>query len=147
VKSSGNTWKEIGMAHPLEAIIREAYAAFGRGDLDGYLRPCTESFIFNVPGQGAIAGTYRGKTGLYELARKAMEATGGSFREEVEDVLANDQHAVVLARHSFTREGEWRDYRTAHVYQVRDSRLAECWEYPRDQAAFDDAWGPPRSMP
>jgi hypothetical protein len=24
------------MAHPLEAIIRDAYAAFGRGDVDGY---------------------------------------------------------------------------------------------------------------
>lgn len=77
------------MAHPLEAIIREAYAAFGRGDLGGYLCPCTESFIFNVPGRGAIAGTYRGKDGLYELARKAIETTGGTFHEEVEDLLAN----------------------------------------------------------
>ena len=130
------------MAHPLEAIIREAYAAFGRGDLDGYLRPCTEGFIFNVPGRGSIAGTYRGKGGLYELARKAIETTGGTFHEQVEDVLANDHHAVVLARHSFTRDGESKDYRTAHVYEIRDGRLAECWEHPRDQAIFDDAWGP-----
>ena len=97
------------MAHPLEAIIREAYAAFGRGDLDGYLRPCTEDFTFNVPGRGAIAGTYRGKEGLDELARKAIETTGGSFHEEVEDVLANDHHAVVLARHRFTCGGQTKD--------------------------------------
>ena len=37
------------MTHPLEATIREAYAAFGRGDVDGYLRPCTEDFEFHVP--------------------------------------------------------------------------------------------------
>jgi ketosteroid isomerase-like protein len=60
---------------------------------------------------------------VYELA-KAMEVTGGRFREEVEDVLANDQHAGVLARHRFTRDGQSRDYKTAHVYNVRDGKLA-----------------------
>src|SRR5690242_9018129 len=27
------------MAHPMETVLREAYAAFGRGDVDGYLQP------------------------------------------------------------------------------------------------------------
>ncbi len=132
------------MAHPLEAIIREAYAAFGRGDSDGYMHACTADFTFNVPGQGGIRGAHRAKGGMGELARKAMEITAGSFREDVEDVLANDQHAVVLARHHFTRAGQPKDYRTAHVYEIRDGKLAVCWEQPRDQAVFDDAWGPPR---
>jgi uncharacterized protein len=129
------------MAHPLETVIREAYAAFGRGDVDGYLRACTPEFVFNVPGDAAIAGAFKGSEGLYELASKAMEATAGSFREEVEDVLVNDRHAVVLARHTFTRAGQPQEYRTAHVYEIRDGKLAQCWEQPRDQAAFDDAWG------
>jgi ketosteroid isomerase-like protein len=64
-------WKERSIvAHPLD-IFREAYAAFGRGDLDGYLRSCTESFNFHVAGGGAIAGTYRGNDGLYEPVRKS----------------------------------------------------------------------------
>src|SRR5438477_11181796 len=130
------------MAHPLEAIIREAYAAFGRGDLDGYLRHCTDDWAFHVAGTGAIAGTYRGREGLYELARKAMTTTNGTFQEEVEDVLANDSHGVVLARHRFTRDGQPREYRTVHVYTIRDSKFAECFEHPRDQNGFDDAWGP-----
>jgi uncharacterized protein len=129
------------MSHPLEITIREAYAAFGRGDVDGYLRACTQDFTFNVPGRGALAGSWRGKEGIYELARAVMEGTGGTFREEVEDVLANDRHAVVLARHQFTRDGQSKDYRTAHVYQIQDSKLAQCWEQPQDVLAFDDAWG------
>ena len=56
-----------------------------------------------------------------------MEVTGGSFREEVEDVLANDHHAIVLVRDQFTRDGQSREYRTAHVYDVRDGKLAKCW--------------------
>jgi ketosteroid isomerase-like protein len=129
------------MAHSLESTIREAYAAFGRGDVDGYLKPCTEDFTFNIPGRGAIAGAWRGKEGLCELARMAMEVTQGSFREEVEDVLANEQHAVVLARHQFTRDGQPRHYRTAHVYDIRDGRLVNCWEQPQDLSLFDEAWG------
>ena len=132
------------MAHPLESTIREAYAAFGRGDVDGYLHACSDDFTFNVPGHGGIAGSYRGKPGLYDLAKKAMEITGGTFEEVVEDVLANDQHAVVLALHRFTREGRAKQYRTAHVYAIRGGKLSECFEQPRDQASFDEAWGTSR---
>jgi ketosteroid isomerase-like protein len=129
------------MAHFLESTIREAYAAFGRGDVDGYLKPCTADFSFNIPGHGSIAGSWRGKDGLHELARTAMEVTQGSFREEVEDVLANDHHAVVLARHQFTRDGQSKEYRTAHVYDVRAGKLAQCWEQPQNSVIFDAAWG------
>ena len=82
-----------------------------------------------------------GKQGLYELAGKAMAITGGTFNEEVEDVLANDRHAVVLARHRFTRDGASRDYRTAHVYEIREGKLTQCFEQPRDASSFHDAWG------
>ena len=129
------------MLHPLEHIVREAYAAFGRGDVDGYLAKCASDFAFEVPGRGGISGVWPGRQGMHELAAKAMTITGGTFHEEVEDVLANDRHAVVLARHRFTRNGSPKDYRTAHVYEVRNGQLARCFEYPRDSAAFHDAWG------
>jgi ketosteroid isomerase-like protein len=129
------------MSHPLEQIIRDAYAAFGRGDVDGYLRACADEFSFHVPGNGGISGVWAGKHGLHALAEKAMEISGGTFQEEVEDVLANDRHAVVLARHRFTRDGSAKDYRTAHVYEVRDGQLTRCFEQPRDPEAFHDAWG------
>jgi ketosteroid isomerase-like protein len=125
----------------LELMIREAYAAFGRGDLDGYLRACTDDFSFHVPGASALAGNYVGRPGIQELARKAMEITAGTFQEEVEDVLANDRHAVVLARHRFLRDGAPREYLTAHVYDVAGGKLARCFEQPRNLSAFEDAWG------
>jgi ketosteroid isomerase-like protein len=129
------------MSHSLEELIREAYAAFGRGDVDGYLRLCASDFTFNVPGKGGISGIWVGKQGVHDLADKAMALSAGTFHEEVEDVLANDRHAVVLARHRFTRDRSLKDYRTAHVYEVRNGLLASCFEQPRDSAAFHDAWG------
>ena len=132
------------MSHSLETIIRKAYAAYGRGDIDGYLHSCTEDFNFNVPGSSALAGSFRGREGLYELTRRAIEISGGTFSEEVEDVLVNDRHAVLLNRHRFIRDGKPKDYRTAHIYEIRNGKLAACWEHPRDQAELDDAWGPAR---
>jgi ketosteroid isomerase-like protein len=129
------------MSHPLEQIVREAYLAFSRGDVDGYLQPCTSDFTFNIPGKGGICGMWVGKQGLRDLASKAMALSAGTFHEEVEDVLANDLHAVVLARHRFTRGRSSKDYRTAHVYEVRNGQLARCFEQPQDPAAFHDAWG------
>lgn len=129
------------MAHSLEATIREAYAAFGRGDVDGYLAPCASDFTFNVAGRGGICGVWAGQKGLRELAAKAMAISGGTFNEEVEDVLANDRHAVVLARHCFMRDGSPKDYHTAHIYEIEHGKLARCFEQPRDPAAFHDAWG------
>ena len=129
------------MSHPLEQIIREAYAAFGRGDIDGYLQACASNFTFNIPGKGGISGTWTGQQGLRDLAVKAMALTDGTFQEEVEDVLANDRHAVVLARHRFTRDRSQKDYRTAHVYELRSGRLMRCFEQPQDPVVFHDAWG------
>ena len=71
-----------------------------------------------------------------------MTITAGTFHEEIEDVLANDNHAVVLARHRFIRDRVARDYRTAHLYEIRAGKLARCYEQPRDLMVFDAAWGP-----
>jgi len=121
------------MAHPLEQIIRDAYAAFGRGDLDGYLESCTDDFVFHVPGQGGISGVYTGRQGMIELAGKAMSLTEGSFREDVDDILANDTHAVVLARHAFVRGGVPKEYSTAHVYEIRDGHSLDASNNPAMQ--------------
>jgi hypothetical protein len=53
----------------------------------------------------------------------------------------SDNHAVVLARHRFTRANGNKDYRTAHVYDIIDGKLARCFEQPREPGVFDEAWG------
>ena len=37
------------MTHPHEDLLRRAYAAFARGDLDAYLSVCAASITFRVP--------------------------------------------------------------------------------------------------
>ena len=128
------------MTHPNEALLRQGYAAFGRGDIEGYWRLCTDDFTFHVAGQNRMAGDYRGQDQFFGMVGKVMELTGGQFEETVEDVLASVEHGVVLVRHRFPRNGQTADYQSAHVYDIRDGKLVECWEQPRSQAQFDAAW-------
>ncbi len=128
------------MAHSNEALLRQGYADFARGDVEGYWRLCSDDFAFHVPGRNRMAGTYIGHDQFLAMVGKVMELTGGQFEEVVEDALANDEHGVVLVRHRFPRDGQAKEYRSAHVYSIRDGKLLECWEQPRDPAVFDDAW-------
>lgn len=130
------------MSDTIEQMVRDAYAAFGRGDFDGYMSACTDDWAFHVPGNCRASGDYHGREGLMQIVAAVGEVAGASFREEVHDVVTNDTHAIVLARHTFERAGQPYDYNTVHVYHLRDGKLAECWECPADPDTFEAAWGP-----
>lgn len=128
------------MTQATEQMVRQAYAAFGQGDFDGYMSACTDDWVFHAPGRNRVSGDYRGKEGLMQLVQTVGAVAGASFREDVHDVVVNDTHAVVLAHHSLENGGQRHEYDTVHVYHLRDGKLAEAWECPADPVAFDAAW-------
>ena len=128
------------MPHPNEELLRHAYAAFGRGDFEEYLRCCTEDIVFHVPGRNPVSGTYARAQFLTPFVTKVMELCNGTFRETVLDVVANDHRGLVIAEHEFQRKGKTHVYRTVHIYRIKDGKLAEFREYPEDLYAVDEAW-------
>jgi hypothetical protein len=131
--------KEAWMTHRNEDVLRNAYAAFSRGDLDGYLQHCSEAIVFHVPGHTPMSGTHAREQFKAFIAR-LMELCDGTFRETVLDVVANERRGLVLAEHELRRNGRTHVYRTAHIYRIENGRLAEFREYPEDLYAFDAAW-------
>ena len=128
------------MPHPNEAVLRNAYAAFARGDLQGYLEACTPDITFRVPGRGMVAGTYSRSQFLDPFIKTVVEGTAGTFRETVSDIIANDTRGVVLTEHEFQRQGQTYRYKTAHIYRIEGGKLARFEEYPEDLYLFDEAW-------
>ena len=129
------------MAHPNEQMLRDAYAAFSRGDLDAYLKNCTHDIVFHVPGRSRMAGSYSRAQFVSPMISTVIELSRGTFRETVLDVVANDHRGVVVLLHEFDRGQGPVSYRTAHIYVIRDGKLAEFKEYPEDLYEFDAAWG------
>ena len=101
---------------------------------------------FDIDHEGRDSFRHR-KAGATEVAVVSANrwAIIHELRSEAEphldDVLANDAHGVVLATHRLTRDGTEHEYQTAHVWNIRDGRFTEWWEYPRDLHAFDRIWG------
>jgi uncharacterized protein len=67
-----------------------------------------------------------------------MELTGGTFRSELHDVVANDEHAVSLFAARGQREGRTLDARNVLVTHVRNGKLGETWLFSGDQYAADE---------
>ena len=128
------------MAHPNEEMLRNAYAAFARGDLDGYLSNCTDDITFHVPGRNQVAGDYSRAQFGPALINKVMQLTNGTFRETIDDVIANETRGCVLATHEFDRGSKHFSYQTAHIYRISNGKPAEFLEYPADLHQFDEAW-------
>lgn len=129
------------MAHPNEAPVRRAYEAQARGDIEGYIDLLSENFVLHIPGRSQIAGDYRGKEEVRRHFREIAEISGGTFRTEIHDILASDDHDVGLVNARAERDGRLVDLPRVHVWHVRDGQLAELWLHPVDQYAFDAYWG------
>jgi ketosteroid isomerase-like protein len=132
--------RTAAMPHPNEQLLRDAYADFARGDLAAFLARCTDDMTFRVPGRTVVSGTFARDQVASPMISTVIAESGGTFRETVLDVLANDARGVVFARHEFARGGRSVGYDTAHVYRIVDGKLASFAEYPEDQHAFDEAW-------
>ena len=127
------------MAHPNEDLVREGIAASQRGDMDAAQKRWAEDIRFHVPGRNPRAGDYEGIEQVRQFyAGLAEDVTGGTVSSELHDVLANDEHAVVLMTIRRERAGKQWDDNTVVVYHIRNGKITEVWSHATDQYAVDE---------
>jgi uncharacterized protein len=129
------------MAHPNEDLVRDIFAAFGRGDVDALRSQyMAAGACFHYPGRGPLAGDYEGVAKVLEMAGRAFELSGGTYRLELHDVVADDEHAVALFVARAERAGRRLEDRAVVVFHIRDGKATEMWFYPADLYANDEFW-------
>jgi hypothetical protein len=122
-------------------MLRTLYDAFSRRDVGGVRGLLADGVVFHQPGRNPLSGEYRGIDSVLGLLGELGNRSEGTFRAEVHDVIANDQHAVGLLRISGERQGRrLENHPVVHVFHVRDGKLAELWVHPEDQYAVDEFW-------
>jgi len=129
------------MAHPNEELIRKGYEAFLSGDMTAMNDLLSDDVVWHVPGNNQLSGDYRGKEETFSNFAKVFELTGGDFQLEIHDVLANDDHVVVLARATGKIGDRTLDDNSLQLFHVKDGKATEQWLYPADQQATDEFWG------
>ena len=125
----------------IEAMVKEAYAKFGAGDVEGLLDMFHDDAMFYVPGQTRVSGDHEKSAFVTSIAAPVMEISGGSFKEDILDIYTSDHGAAVVLHHSLTRDGQEINYHTIHVWDVKGDKFNAWWEYPHEFDQFQRAWG------
>ena len=123
------------MVHPNEDLIRSTYAAFAAGDLQAVGESLADDIVWHSLGHSRFSRDYTGREDVFGLFGTLFEETDGTFRIELNDVLANDQRAVALTTNRGERLGRTLVYDEAAVFRVADGKIAEAWLYVDDQEA------------
>jgi len=122
------------------ALIRSGYEAFSRGDVQAVLSLFDNDILWHVPGRGPLSHDYHGPSEVLGFLQHFTELSGGTFRIQVDDVLANDDKVVVLCTESAQRGGQSWSSPQVHVWTVKDGHVAKFWQYQGDQQAEDEFW-------
>jgi uncharacterized protein len=126
------------VTHPNEEPVRRAFDAFASGDVEALRELMEPDSVWHAPGRNPLAGDHRGVEAILGYFARTMELTGGTFRTELHDVVADDEHAVSLFAARGQRQGRTLDVRNVLVTHVRNGKLGETWLFPGDQYASDE---------
>ncbi|HEX9122820.1 MAG TPA: nuclear transport factor 2 family protein, partial [Actinomycetota bacterium] len=88
--------------------------------------------------QGPMAGDYRGKGELAQLFQRQLEVLDARPESEIHDVLASDDHAVVLNNTRATRGGTTLEQGQIVVMHLRDGKITEVWLHFSKQQEMDE---------
>jgi ketosteroid isomerase-like protein len=126
--------------HPNLVSARQGYQAFADGDLARVSELLDETIVWHVGGNNTLSGDYEGKEAVLSFFGRLMQETGGSFKNDIHDMLANDEHGVALVTQTATRRGTSIEGPLVQVFHMRDGKMTEFWTFAQDQSAVDEFW-------
>lgn len=126
------------MGHPNEDRIRTGYEAFSGGDFAALNELFADDIVWHLGGRNQLSGDHSGKEAVFGVFAKSAELTGGTFRLDIHDVLANDEHGVALVTASGERDGKRLEDRQVHVFHISDGIVTEHWSHTSDQYTVDE---------
>lgn len=128
------------MANSNADLVRAAYQAFGSGDIEGVAKFLAEDSVWHVKLSGSLSGNYEGRDAVLGFLGRLMEETGGTFRTELHEVVADDTHAVALLTTTGSRNGKSFESKQAAVYHMRDGQSVEAWFLYEDGPAVAEVF-------
>ena len=120
--------------------IRAGYEAFGKGDIPAVAQLLADDIVWHIPGRSPLAGDYRGRDAVIEFFTQVVQRSEGSFRLEIHDLLASDEHVVAIVTEIAHRGDQALNARTTHVWHVHDGQATEFWALAADAYTLDEFW-------
>ena len=125
--------------HPNVAVVRGAYEAFAKGDLDGALADLADDCVFHFGGEGPNSGDHKGREAITAALIHNFELTAGTQALDIKDIYADDHHAAVVLHETASRpDGASIAMDEVHVLRLGAGKVLDLWDLPRDIQAHDD---------
>lgn len=123
-----------------EAVVRRIFDAFARKQGFALRDLFAADAVWTVPGEGAMAGVYRGREEIFRFLARLQKETGGTYASQLVDVLASASRAAALYRASGERHGRRLDLDQVLLFRLEDGLVREVLALPSDPAAFEGFW-------
>jgi ketosteroid isomerase-like protein len=130
----------VAMSEENVAIIRRAFDAYTRGDIDAVLELCSDDILVTqaeeVPG---VAPQQRGHAGVLE-AFGIWPEQWDDFQVEIKEILADPGDQVVVATRQRGRgkqSGVEVEADFTFLFSIRDEKIAEWRIFVRESQALD----------
>jgi uncharacterized protein len=103
------------------AILRAAYAAFNRGDIDAAVQSLDENIDWTEPTEFPGGGSYHGREAAKQYLSNSRASVAEVISEPEQFIPAGDRIVVfVYARVRPQNSTTWQEVRLADVYLFRD---------------------------
>jgi ketosteroid isomerase-like protein len=125
------------------ALIRNAYEAFSRGDIAGAMAVFADDIAWHVPGRGPLSRDYRGRDEVLGFFGQVNALSAGTFRVQVDDVLAKGDRVIVLCTESAQHGGRNWSSPQVHAWTMKGRKATVFHQFQGDQQTEDEFWGAP----
>lgn len=123
------------------AIMRRGYEAFNSADMNTLTEVFDDGMVWHLPGRSRFADDYQGRDATLAYFAQLGQETGGTFRAELQHLLADDEDRVIgIQRSTGERNGKHLDVGNCIVFQLRNGRVTDGREHFHDLYAWDEFW-------
>ena len=124
-------------------IVKEAYAAFQRGDIPAVLNTLSDDVVWFLPGPTDLvpaAGERRGRDEVGQFF-SALDESQEVKEFEPQEFVAQGEKVIVLGQYRWRVKSTGREFASdwAHVFTLRDGKVVGFKEY-YDTGACADAY-------
>jgi ketosteroid isomerase-like protein len=127
------------MAHPNEEVVRTASEALVKQDYDTFLTFHHPDVVVHAP----MNQTLRGHDEIRQNFQQMDSMLDSPSELTIHDILANDEHAIVLAKVRATKDGKSFDMDQFVVIHLLDGKAKEVWVHLTDPQAAMEFMGMP----
>lgn len=125
------------MANKTEKILRDQDAALAKGDMEAFWAPFSEDVLVHIGGRSKLAGEVKGLSEFQAKFGQFYAALGDNPEIVTHDILANNEHGVVLQSYRGQKKGKTLQTNGVGIFHFTGDKITECFFFDEDPYTAD----------